>query len=740
MGPRVRGLRRRGSTLSRESRRSQRQKTASTEANTDINTDVPSSVEAPNEIPDDEMTDDLESNDAADSDADADADADAIDENAHDSNFDLRDAEHERQESPSSTSRAPETMIPDRRPGWWPSRYAPQNPDDRNCVSGMSSVLKKWAELKRDPEELWKEDDPPGVMIEAIRKHTSKHVVTQRVFMRAKKMIRELYPQAPLVTPRGRLGRATGNHNPDGIAPAERLESPGPGPGPGSKADGVSGLTQGPSHGSGSESKNLAINPSEVLLGAPADELSIVEVDSNATFALPHTDSLEHTTSQLRTNMMLKSIDLQRCVTVFHRDADWHTFDPGFPFHGSVISANKKWPRNLAFFCYESKHWSLCHLDTANGLLHHYNSLKHTEMPVDQVKIWIEKNLKLEGGVKVRVVEEDCPQQSDGVNCGVFSLAILESLLSNTDIPSSVEASDFRESLAARIEATIDPKSSGERDTGDPMVEGQDVVLGTPLVMSSLPLMTNGLSPLHEPLDPSLFDSLEDFLDHHSSHNNAGVLEDDLERHDSFCSPNHASTGLEHFESSHHLSDSSSGQEASVLTEGQAPPSIFLPPLVVTENNAAVGHFQAFLESRKRMQDGVKELERTVSTRKDHILQLDLEREALRKELRQEEDALQELSKELAGVDSTDTTDREVREWLEQCPKGAGFEQKFMSKLASHARSTLDEMAEEGRSLRARMVEIEPSCQRHREEIASLTRTIESESQHRQMLEDDLGQ
>ncbi|RSL96495.1 hypothetical protein CDV31_013450 [Fusarium ambrosium] len=439
MGPRVRGLRRRGSTLSRESRRSQRQKTASTEADTDINTDVPSSVEAPNEIPDDGMTDDLESNDAADSDADA--DADAIDENAHDSDFDLRDAEHERQESPSSTSRAPETMIPDRRPGWWPSRYAPQNPDDRNCVSGMSSVLKKWAELKRDPEELWKEDDPPGVMIEAIRKHTSKHVVTQRVFMRAKKMIRELYPQAPLVTPRERLGRATGNHNPDGIAPAERLESPGPGPGPGpgSKADGVSGLTQGPSHGSGSESENLAINPSEVLLGALADELSIVEVDSNATFALPHTDSLEHTTSRLRTNMMLKSIDLQRCVTVLHRDADWHTFDPGFPFHGS------------------------------------------------------------------------------------------------------------------------------------------------------------------------------------------------------------------------------SGQEASVLTEGQAPPSIFLPPLVVTENNAAVGHFQAFLESRKRMQDGVKELERTVSTRKDHILQLDLERETLRKELRQEEDALQELSKELAGVDSTDTTDREAK-------------------------------------------------------------------------------
>ncbi|RSL40240.1 hypothetical protein CEP53_013491 [Fusarium sp. AF-6] len=143
-----------------------RQKTASTEADTDINADVPSSVEAPNEIPDREMTDDLESNDAANSDADA----DAIDENAHDSDFDLRDAEHERQESSSSTSRAPETMIPDRRPGWWPSRYAPQNPDDRNCVSGMSSVLKRWAELKRVSEELWKEDDPPGVMVEAIRK------------------------------------------------------------------------------------------------------------------------------------------------------------------------------------------------------------------------------------------------------------------------------------------------------------------------------------------------------------------------------------------------------------------------------------------------------------------------------------------------------------------------------------------------------------------------------------------
>lgn len=226
---------------------------------------------------------------------------------------------------------------------------------------------------------------------------------------------------------------------------------------------------------------------------------------------------------------------------------------------------------------------------------------------------------------------QKCPQQSDGVNCGMFCLAILQSLLSCTEIASLVEASDFRQSLAAHIEATVEvapptPKSSGEGDNGDPMVEGH-LILGTPLAMPSSPLMTKRLSPLYEPLDPSLFDSSGDFLDDHSSHN-TGILEDDLERHDSICSPNHESTGPEHFESSDHLFDGSSGREASILTEGQAP-SIFLPPLVVTENNAAVGHFQAFLESWKRIQDGVKELERAVSTRKDSILQLSLEREAI---------------------------------------------------------------------------------------------------------------
>ncbi|KAJ3461571.1 hypothetical protein MRS44_010124 [Fusarium solani] len=61
-------------------------------------------------------------------------------------------------------------------------------------------------------------------------------------------------------------------------------------------------------------------------------------------------DEIMLKSAAVRSGEMLKSIDIQPCVTLLPRDSDRYTPELGFPFPGSVISENNQWLQNLVFF------------------------------------------------------------------------------------------------------------------------------------------------------------------------------------------------------------------------------------------------------------------------------------------------------------------------------------------------------------------------------------------------------
>jgi cell division protein FtsL len=59
---------------------------------------------------------------------------------------------------------------------------------------------------------------------------------------------------------------------------------------------------------------------------------------------------------------------------------------------------------------------------------------------------------------------QECPQQEDGFNCGVFALAFLESLLNGDDIPSQVDTNALRNIFALRLRDTVPPEPASPLD------------------------------------------------------------------------------------------------------------------------------------------------------------------------------------------------------------------------------------------------------------------------------------
>ncbi|KAF9776367.1 hypothetical protein IL306_005477 [Fusarium sp. DS 682] len=55
---------------------------------------------------------------------------------------------------------------------------------------------------------------------------------------------------------------------------------------------------------------------------------------------------------------------------------------------------------------------------------------------------------------KCRIYERECPQQKDGFNCGIFTLAVLQALLNRKSIPSEVDADYLRSFFAGQLEGT----------------------------------------------------------------------------------------------------------------------------------------------------------------------------------------------------------------------------------------------------------------------------------------------
>ncbi|KAM6526596.1 hypothetical protein FSOLCH5_002693 [Fusarium solani] len=61
-------------------------------------------------------------------------------------------------------------------------------------------------------------------------------------------------------------------------------------------------------------------------------------------------DEIMLKSAAFRSGEMLKSIDIQPCVTLLPRDSDRYTPELGFPFPDSVISENNQWLQSLVFF------------------------------------------------------------------------------------------------------------------------------------------------------------------------------------------------------------------------------------------------------------------------------------------------------------------------------------------------------------------------------------------------------
>ncbi|KAF5230792.1 hypothetical protein FANTH_13684 [Fusarium anthophilum] len=177
-----------------------------------------------------------------------------------------------------------------------------------------------------------------------------------------------------------------------------------------------------------------------------------VSVDSDKSFPALPTSPLSETISRLRGCDWLNDTDILHCVKLLNVPSEWLIFDPGYPKATSELTNKDKVSANsLIFFINAESHWSLCHLDRQLGQLKHYNSFS-SEMPVSALKSWIleQPGIGLTGGL--RICEEKCPQQEDGFNCGIFTLAFLQALLNGNSIPSEVNANKLRRDFAEQLE------------------------------------------------------------------------------------------------------------------------------------------------------------------------------------------------------------------------------------------------------------------------------------------------
>ncbi|KAJ4248152.1 hypothetical protein NW762_012922 [Fusarium torreyae] len=290
--------------------------------------------------------------------------------------------------------------------GWWPDQYAPENPDGKNIRGKMNSIIRQFRKDGRDPNDMWSEEGEGGLMVQAIRQSDRK-IVTQRIFRDVE------FSAAPV------------NHD----NPAEAT-----------------------SRSINPESNDNATEAS-LALGSPFHESSHITAERCATPAHLPLGPLEDTVSTLENDLKLQSNDIGRCAMLFPRSLDWHVFEPGHPF-GSETLSRKLTATNLVFLINAKHHWSLCHLDMKRYCLDHYNSIGDMSMLVHSLKVWLEGQPGLELGQGIAIENKTGLQQKDDSNCGIFMLAILQSLLNNQTIPEQVNATELRQYYIQCLKAT----------------------------------------------------------------------------------------------------------------------------------------------------------------------------------------------------------------------------------------------------------------------------------------------
>ncbi|KAG7413076.1 hypothetical protein Forpi1262_v017174 [Fusarium oxysporum f. sp. raphani] len=342
-----------------------------------------------------------------------------------------------KKQKPQTDMKQQQQQQEEKPPGWWPDRYAPENPESPSIISRMNAVIKKCNKAGYSLEDLWKDD---GLMVRAILKG-GRHRLTQRTFDRI---------DYPVVFKQSKNGVATAGYelqrnSSNAIeSDSQYLATDAPALSLPDRDDSDESPPSSNHSNSGAHNDELLTSPNRA-----------VSVDSDKSFPAPPTPPpVSETISRLRGSDWLKDIDILRCVELLNASPEWHIFDPGYPSPTSKLSERNEVSANsLIFFINAKSHWSLCHLDRRLGLLKHYNSLP-SEMPVNDLKSWIleQPAIRLTGELSIR--EEKCPQQEDGVNCGIFTLAVLQALLNGNSIPSQVDANHLRSRFAGQLEST----------------------------------------------------------------------------------------------------------------------------------------------------------------------------------------------------------------------------------------------------------------------------------------------
>ncbi|EXK23561.1 hypothetical protein FOMG_19676 [Fusarium oxysporum f. sp. melonis 26406] len=300
-------------------------------------------------------------------------------------------------------------------PGWWPQRYAPSNGANRSIRAGMREKIRQYEEAGRDPRDMWDEYGNDGCMVKAIKNNPrAKTRLTKATFERV---------QLPFtITKPGR----------NRVRRAKRRKR-----------------NCSPSYQGDSNENVDARSPS-----------GFTSVDDDAASSQPKllADSVRRTIARLNGDFMLRSDDISRCTKLLHPADEWHIFDPGYPSENSVLQRLRTRANNLVFFLHAKCHWSLCHLDRKSGQLNHFNSMRHTEMPVSGLVSWLSKHPSIKLTCRITIHEKDCPQQEDAFNCGIFALAFLQSLVNGEGIPTQVNARELRTFFAMHIEGNGPPE------------------------------------------------------------------------------------------------------------------------------------------------------------------------------------------------------------------------------------------------------------------------------------------
>ncbi|KLP15073.1 Uncharacterized protein LW94_7264 [Fusarium fujikuroi] len=275
-------------------------------------------------------------------------------------------------------------------------------------------------EAGRDPKEMWESD---GCMIKAVKATTTQRV-TQRMFDNV-----QLPDDVAVLLKSSRKGEQ--KQNAKGAIEKSACDK----------------ATDAPVTAHSSSYRNhtgeSALSPSHTTTDRCSSGSHNTDHDTPPNINYVASDATTHgipaepvssTISRLKGDEWLQSVNIQRCIEVFQNiPHDWHIFEPGYPVKESGTLRKPVHAIDLVFFLWKSDHWSLCHLNTDTGHLHHYNSLSSIDMSVNRLRSWVSRQTTIRTPTEITIWEK----------C----------LVENRSIPSQINPRELRRSSAERIES-----------------------------------------------------------------------------------------------------------------------------------------------------------------------------------------------------------------------------------------------------------------------------------------------